>query len=128
MLNKDDKIRLFACCIPVKGTRRSLICDTQRESIHLIPNSLYELIAVNSSLIYAKLIEGVDHEHHATIYEYLTFLIENELAFVTESPHLFPQMRLDWKSPNQISNCIVDMKDDYTIWYIAINYLISLSC
>ncbi|HOY04015.1 MAG TPA: grasp-with-spasm system SPASM domain peptide maturase [Saprospiraceae bacterium] len=128
MLNKDDKIRLFACCIPVKGTRRSLICDTQRESIHLIPNSLYELIAVNSSLIYAKLIEGVDHEHHATIYEYLTFLIENELAFVTESPHLFPQMRLDWKSPNQISNCIVDMKDDYTIWYIAINQLISLSC
>lgn len=128
MLNKDDQISLFACCIPVKGARRSLICDTQRETFHLIPDALYELIINNLSLIYTKLIEGIEENEHRTIYEYLDFLIANELAFVTDIPDLFPKMNLDWKYPGQITNSIVDLKSDVTNWHTIADQLVALNC
>ena len=43
-MNKDKYIRLFACCIPVKGYRRSLLCDLQRSKVKLIPNELFDLL------------------------------------------------------------------------------------
>ena len=37
----EDKISLFASCIPVKGAKKSIICDVFRMRYHPIPNALF---------------------------------------------------------------------------------------
>ncbi|ALO16805.1 SPASM domain peptide maturase, grasp-with-spasm system [Salinivirga cyanobacteriivorans] len=37
-------VKLFANCVPVKGRQKALIYDLQREKLHAIPLSFYELI------------------------------------------------------------------------------------
>ena len=41
---KQAYFRLYACCIAVKGHRRSLICDVQRGDFFFIPNILCDLL------------------------------------------------------------------------------------
>ncbi len=101
--------KLFATCIPVKGNQRSTICDLQRNRVHLIPNSLYELLqeTLGQSLMQIKSIYG--NEHDETIDEYFTFLEKEELIFYTNHPEKFPPISLDYVSNSQISNAILDI-------------------
>ncbi|HEY4572343.1 MAG TPA: hypothetical protein VIJ26_00200 [Thermoanaerobaculia bacterium] len=41
---REPVFQLFACCLPVKGARRSLLCDVQRQAFQFIPNGLYEIL------------------------------------------------------------------------------------
>lgn len=99
---------LFACCVPVKGSRRSLIYDLQRGRYYFIPNAFYTLIAEyeGKPLEVAKAAYG--HEHDAVIDEYIAFLFQNELAFYTDTPADFPKIATAWKSPYHITNAIID--------------------
>ena len=45
---------LFACCIPVKGARRSTLCDLQRGSFQFIPNGLYEILTEHAGKTAAR--------------------------------------------------------------------------
>ncbi|MCK6616080.1 MAG: grasp-with-spasm system SPASM domain peptide maturase [Cyclobacteriaceae bacterium] len=99
---------LFSCCIPVKGARRSLICDLGNERYDFIPNALYEILTYSREKTLGELKEMVGSENQIYFKEYIDFLIVNEYCFLTDEPELFPNLELDCKSPNQITNCIVD--------------------
>ncbi len=51
MLNENQYLKLFACCIPVKGQSRSIICDLQRYNFDFIPNDLFDLLDKQASLL-----------------------------------------------------------------------------
>ena len=74
-------IRLFSCCMPIKGACRSAIYDLQRNDIKLIPNALYDLILYFDKLKQDQLILYYGENNKNTTQEYLDFLINNELAF-----------------------------------------------
>jgi hypothetical protein len=88
MLAKSQQIQLFACCLPVKGHRRSLICDVQREKIHFIPNSLYGILIKSKAFSFNDLKKDIEPPEQETLSEYLNFLIDNELAFKTQGKRI----------------------------------------
>lgn len=100
---------LFASCLPVKGAKRSIICDVQRNAFDYIPNALFDLLTEHKgeSLIQIK----ETYDHHPMIDEYLTFLIDHEYGFFSETPEEFPAMSPEWKTPSLITNAIIDISD-----------------
>ncbi|HET7818204.1 MAG TPA: grasp-with-spasm system SPASM domain peptide maturase [Bacteroidia bacterium] len=99
-------IKLYACCIPVKGMVRSLICDIQRGETYFIPNALYEVLTVCRTLPIAAIHKKV--ENKKILNEYFEYLIKNELAFYTEKPSSFPDIALSFNTASRITNSIID--------------------
>lgn len=100
--------RLFANCVPVRGARRSSICDLQRGRIHLIPNALHEILTTHRDLSLAELLALHPVEEHATLEEYFAFLVEKGLGFWCDAPEAFPELDLSWDAPARVTNAIVD--------------------
>ena len=82
--------RLFACCIPVKGAVRSIICDLQRNTYCDIPISLYQILTVHKDDSFEELVEIYEDEE--TLGEYFQFLKVNEFGFWTTHPEWFPEL------------------------------------
>ena len=104
----SKKIKLFACCIPVKGAAKSIICDIQRNDYDEIPNSLYDLLTTFDGHSIAEIKAHYPVNEHETIDEYLIFLKEKEYIFFTETPSDFPALNLEWDAPQWITNAILD--------------------
>mgnify|MGYP003629679815 CR=1 FL=1 len=104
----SKKLSLYSNCLLVKGASRSVICDTQQQILHYIPNSLYNLL--NEQL--GKSVEDIkinySSQYDEIIDEYISFLEEKNCVFYTDSPDSFPKMSLDWHYPHKISNAILD--------------------
>lgn len=111
-----QRFKLYANCIPVKGARRSLICDLQRERAHFIPNDLCDILTTSSSISIPDMEELYGKENVKTIEEYLNFLISQEFGFFCDFDELerFPDIDLTWQSPSVITNAIVDIGETST--------------
>jgi SPASM domain peptide maturase of grasp-with-spasm system len=104
--------KLFACCIPVKGIKRSIICDIQRGNFEYIPMGLYEILSncekysiKDIYLKYTKIEKGI-------IDEYFEWLEEKEFGFITTDPKRFPKIDLKFKTPEVINNAIIDIDEN----------------
>jgi SPASM domain peptide maturase of grasp-with-spasm system len=108
-LEQHTPFVLFANCVPVRGARRSTICDLQRGVTHPVPNGLYEVVTAGRGRTLAELkaIYGADASE--VLEEYFTFLLENDLGFWCDDPSAFPAMDLSWDYPGKVSNAIVDV-------------------
>jgi len=98
----------YACCIPVRGHARSIICDLQRSSFLFIPNVLVDILAMSRERTIQEIYVYYGHEHDGEIDAYFQHLIDHNYGFYTEEPQRFPPMSLDWRSPKIITNCLVD--------------------
>lgn len=119
MLSDKLKFKLFANCIPVKGAKRSILCDLQREDYELIPNSLYEILTENDGLSFEDYVAKYGEQFRDTLSEYFNFLVTNEFGFWTDSPEKFPNLKPDWFYPTEISNAIVDWAKGSNYSFIA---------
>jgi SPASM domain peptide maturase of grasp-with-spasm system len=99
---------LFADCIPVKGFNRSIICDTQNNIYHFIPNGLYDILEKYNGKTIREIKSAFENEYDEIIDEYFDFLIANKLIFFNLKPDLFPKISIDWNSPSSITNIIID--------------------
>ncbi|MBP2618272.1 hypothetical protein [Chryseobacterium jejuense] len=87
--NRNKKLFLFSCCMPVKGSARGAIYDLQRDDIELVPNSLIDFISyINKKPVQSILDEWGDNE---IAWEYLELLIEKEFVFFSSEDH-FPKL------------------------------------
>jgi SPASM domain peptide maturase of grasp-with-spasm system len=105
----EPVFRLFACCVPVRGARRSLICDLQRQTWRFIPNSLYEILTEHGGKGLAAIEEHYGHRHDAEIERYFAVLEEEDLGFWCDEPESFPPLDLGWEAPERITHAIVDV-------------------
>ena len=105
---------LFACCAPVRGARRSVVCDLQRQSFHFIPNGLYEILTEHAGATVAEIRQRYGHEYDDEIDEYFEFLLHHELGFWCadpQGPERFPPLDLTWEAPERITNAILDVDE-----------------
>jgi SPASM domain peptide maturase of grasp-with-spasm system len=101
--------KLYACCVPVRGARRSTICDLQRGAVRLIPNGLYEILTAHRGRPLGAIKAAYGPAHDATIDQYFAFLAEHELGFWCDDPAAFPELDLAWEAPEPVTNAIVDV-------------------
>jgi len=102
---------LYACCIPVKGYTRSLICDVQRGNFKLIPNELEQILTQYHPCDVEVIKAQFPVEDHATLDEYFEFLIVHEYGFWTDHPERFPSLDLTYQPPSVITNAIIDVDE-----------------
>lgn len=109
MENKDKILQLYACCIPVKGSRRSIICDVQRNNYYFIPNAMVEILTTYANLSIAGL-SALFKDDFDTIQGYIDFVQEHDIGHLIdkEEAALFTRMDLDWVRPEVITNAILD--------------------
>jgi SPASM domain peptide maturase of grasp-with-spasm system len=107
----DDSsvFRLFATCIPVRGARRSIICDVQTHSGHTIPNGLFGILTEFEGLTIGNIKRQYRNEFDQTIDEYFAFLLERGYGFLCDEPDRFPKLDLSWNRPDAITNAIIDI-------------------
>ena len=108
---------LFSCCVPVKGFKKAVICDLQRNIIQPIPLSLYEIL-VNDDDSTTNSIEDVilkyGEKNGQLIEEYITFLYHNQFGYASDKPLIPLHLNLDdYEESRCITNAIVDF-DQYS--------------
>lgn len=115
-MNLDIPFKLFACCFPVSGKERALICDVQRNLFEFIPLALFEILEVLEGKTLNEVKLFFNHLHDDLIEEYFYFLENKEFIFFTETPGSFPKMDLRWEEPCILSNAIVDIGDQIELF------------
>ncbi len=108
---KDDFFKLFACCILVKGIRRSVLIDCQRQIIRTIPNSLFLLLDQCNDFSINYLKKGYEEGEKKIFDEYFNWLIQNEYGFwcTKNEKDCFPKINMKYDDPNRITNMIIDI-------------------
>ena len=108
---KEPNLSLYACCILVKGARRSAICDLQKQKVDFIPNTLYEILIHDDIFTIKNIKNDFEKKYHNTIDEYFEFLFKNDYIFTRDEDELecFPKIDLSWKRPEIITNAIIDI-------------------
>ncbi len=121
-------LKLFACCVPVRGARRTAIVDTQRETHYFVPNDLHMLLGPRQCLDMDKL-EVQYPQQQAVLEQYVQFLLQHELAFFTNEPERFPVLNLDFQKPEPITNAIIDLdaESDFDLQQV-VSQLDALKC
>jgi SPASM domain peptide maturase of grasp-with-spasm system len=111
-MNKDF-FRLFANCIPVKGARRSIICDLQRHTYSFIPNDLFEILQECKGSTYYELRNRFKGGDLVVFDEYFEFLVSHEYGFWCDNTELelFPDLKLVYEAPSIITNAIIDVSE-----------------
>jgi len=103
-----SKLMLFSNCFPVKGYKRSVICDVSRFKYDFIPNSLYDLLIYYNGKDVSEIKSQLSNSEIEVFESYMKFLLENEYIFFTDHPELFPSVEMNWESPALINNAIID--------------------
>src|SRR3989304_5336380 len=93
---------LYANCIPVKGAKRSIICDLQLGRYKFIPNILFEILTKHRNFPLEKIKKSYNHTFDRGIDTYLKLLTDDEWGFYTNDPDVFPKMDLKWDFPGLI--------------------------
>lgn len=111
-MEQEKKFKIFSNCIPVKGARRSTLCDLQRNDVTLIPNDLADILIEHDGKSIKEIKEAYENKHNNVIDEYFEYLIDKEYIFFTDNPLLFPKMNFEWDDPSEINNAIIDRNND----------------
>lgn len=129
MENTNAYFKVFANCVPVKGAKRSTICDLHRNNLYFIPNDLYDIITDHQDKTYDDLADYFGEESKDTLDAYFDYLLENDLGFWTDEPERFPDINFEYDVPSVITNSIIDSnKDSDHDWPAIFEQLEELGC
>ena len=109
MTASTNLFRLYANCFPVRGARRSLVCDLQKGHAQFIPNDLYEILTEMRDLTLSQIKAQYDNEQDQTLEMYFDLLVDQEYGFWCDEPERFPDLDLSWDRPEAVTNAIVDV-------------------
>jgi SPASM domain peptide maturase of grasp-with-spasm system len=104
-------IILFSNCIPVRGARRSIICDLFYQKYVFIPDTLFDILDSHQRRTMGHIKEFYDHSYDEMIEHYFLTLLKLGLAFECSADELdnYPATGLEWSRPNAITNAIIDI-------------------
>src|SRR6266508_4182809 len=108
--HEPEKVfQLFANCRPVRGARRSLLCDLQKHRARFIPNGLYIILTRLVGCRSAEIKARFGGKYDRIIDEYFACLLREGYGFMCDEPERFPPLDLSWDRPERITNGIIDV-------------------
>jgi SPASM domain peptide maturase of grasp-with-spasm system len=105
----DRIFNLYSHCKPVKGSKRAVICDLQRNIIQPIPLILYNYLGQSGAGTYGLLPENVSQHERNAVEVFISFLYHNEFGFYSQ--RLIGEAYVDdfeVEDSSIITNAIVD--------------------
>jgi SPASM domain peptide maturase of grasp-with-spasm system len=109
MTQASEVFKLYANCIPVKGARRSTVCDVQKQRMRLIPNDLFYILTELAGLPTTEIKRQFNGNCDEVIDDYFAMLSEEDYGFWCDEPDRFPPLDLSWQRPETITNAIIDV-------------------
>lgn len=112
---------LYACCIPVRGYTRSIICDLQRKSFAYIPKGLHHILENMGDQPIEAIKSQFSADEQEIIDEYFEFLVKHDFGFISD--RLLPNLQkinLEHHSSEVITNAIIDVNQSSTHCYHTI--------
>lgn len=107
---KEQFLYVFADCYPVKGFKRSMICDITQKKAHFIPTSYFNLLQECRKYKIGELYNMLDSASDRREFrKFLDYLFKNNLAELVDDITLFPLLNNEWHHPSQITNAIIDI-------------------
>jgi SPASM domain peptide maturase of grasp-with-spasm system len=103
-----ERFRLFANCIPVRGARRSSLCDLQRHRLHLIPNALFDILTIHRDKTLDELCGIYGADGRSTLTDYFALLTQEEWGVWTQWPERFPDLDLTYSAPGLVDAALID--------------------
>lgn len=113
-MNQPQYFKLFASCIPIKGSKESVILDLENASMFPIPNILLKVLQQNKNRTVIELKSYFKNNLNNGIDSYFNMFVENNLGFFTNEPASFPDIERVWKSPFKIINAVVEFSSNST--------------
>jgi len=104
-------LKIYSNCIFVEGATRTTICDIQKGKVKLIPNEVAEILKNFEGKSKNEIFESYPETFETTIFKYINFLIDNDFAFLTDTPIFFPNLNLQWHEPFEITNAVIDINN-----------------
>lgn len=104
---------LYANCLPVKGSYRTILCDILKQRFYYIPLSLYLLIEEFENSPFSVVQQRYRNEDLTILESYVDFLINNDLAFWVDfdKRHHFSKLNMKSESSAHVTNGIFDYSD-----------------
>ena len=127
-MKKKRAFRLFQNCFLVKGAVKYTICDLQRGEIYHIPQGLYTLLEHYDCFCPEDHLNDFAEELHNDILRLCEDLVNKELGFWTDEPENFPELNLEWDTPEFISNAILEIGDNRSNLKDVLNQLQDVFC
>lgn len=111
-----ESFTLFGSCIPVRGARRSVVCDLNRRRMRTITNSLFELLEHRRGITLEDLAfkPGGDSE---SLRQQIQWLVSEGFGWWTPKPEEFPQMDLSSDLSSHVTNAIFDVASGSNVNY-----------
>lgn len=129
MLPNSDFFMLYSNCIPVKGAKRSIICDLQLSRYKFIPNLLVDILKESRNYTVPDLKKKFGNSYDDGIDNFFSSLEADGWGFFTSIPQQFEELDLTWEFPGIISNAIIDIGDEVRIDFKdIISQLSDLGC
>ena len=122
----------YSNCILTKGIQRSVICDLQKQTFHIIPNTLYCILykrKYNRKKVIDLYKKFKDNRH--VLEDYFSFLIKNDLIILSDTKkelRRFPKLQEKHSVPHIILNAIMDIREKKYSYEKVINQLELLVC
>lgn len=130
-MNEENILKLHANCIPVRGARRSIICDLHYNSYKFIPNTLYDILTDYKEKSLREIKGVFDNRYDNEIADYFLFLIKEDLGFECTKGQFsqYPELEMRWEIHAQVTNSIIDLNEfsRYNLYKVA-NELSELRC
>ena len=101
-------------CIPVKGVKKSIICDLQKDIFFDIPNVLFDVLNVNKKNKYTvnMLKKYYNNEFSEGIDKYFNLLVECKFGFYTDIPNYFNDIDYTFNSPNNVLDAVIEISEE----------------
>ena len=117
---KNKFLVFFESCKIVKGSKKSIVLDFQRNKIFNIPNSFKDFIDKANKIPVDELYAKYGPESKPILDEYLAFITENELGILLskEEKILFPSLNISWLMHAHITNCSIELNDTIAPEYL----------
>jgi SPASM domain peptide maturase of grasp-with-spasm system len=109
MSQQQGVFKLYANCMPVKGARRSVICDLQKQRLRFIPNQLFYILTELADSSTVEIKKKFDGQREQLIDDYFALLVAEDYGFWCDEPEKFPALDLTWERPETITNSIIDI-------------------
>ena len=112
-LSKKKYLMPFSHCFITAGERRFTIFDSSKGKLHRFDNIFYDFL-IRARHIYAYTLIKEHAAGHNAIYQFVEFLINEELATFVSNVKIFPSINEDWEFCGHIKSLMIDIRN---IWH-----------
>lgn len=109
---KNKYLRLYSSNVAVKGKSQSCIYSLGRGELHMITNSLFDILTEAET----KTFQTIKNKYRSQLKvfdSYVDYLQRENLAFFTDTPENFPKLKIQFHTPEIVSGVIAEYSFNY---------------